>query len=146
MDLVRKAISRNEIAELLAGKGSYSLKNESVSWANICTPVDWTIVIPTIYREYVETQDDSVREKYETAIERLLSGSAEDVYCGVAVLYFQMLREKSGRAPFSVETKHLVLLAKEGIFRNADALKEADLWDETNRYRRLFSLKFSIEI
>lgn len=146
MDLVRKAISRNEIAELLAGKGSYSLKNESVSWADVCAPIDWTIVIPLIYREYVETQDDSIREKYETAVERLLSGSAEDVYCGVAVLYFQTLREKSGRAPFSIEAKHLVRLAKKGISSNADGLKEVGLWDETNRYRRLFSLKFSIEI
>lgn len=44
MDLVRKAISSNEIAELLAGKGSYSLKNESVSWANIYALVDWTVL------------------------------------------------------------------------------------------------------
>lgn len=144
MDLVRKAISRNEIVELLEGKEGYSL--ESDSWADVCAPIDWTIVIPLIYREYVETQDDSIREKYETAVERLLSGSAEDVYCGVAVLYFQTLREKSGRAPFSIEAKHLVRLAKKGISSNADGLKEVGLWDETNRYRRLFSLKFSIEI
>lgn len=144
MDLVRKAISRNEIVELLEGKEGYSL--ESDSWADVCAPIDWTIVIPLIYREYVETQDDSIREKYETAVERLLSGSAEDVYCGVAVLYFQTLREKSGRAPFSIEAKHLVRLAKKGISSNADGLKEAGLWDETSRYRRLFSLKFSLEI
>lgn len=44
MDLTRKAISRNDIAKLLVGKGNYSLKNESVSWTNIYAPVDWTVL------------------------------------------------------------------------------------------------------
>lgn len=144
VDLIRKAISRNEIAELLEGKDGYSL--ESDSWAPVCAPIDWTAVIPLIYREYAETQDASIKKKYENAVARMLSGSAEDVYCGVAVLYFQMLREKSGRTPFSLDMDRLLRLAKEGISGNTDGLRDAGLWNEISRYRRLFSSKFSVEI
>lgn len=148
MDLTRKAISRNEIAELLEGKDGYSIESDSWAdrWADVCAPIDWTLVIPLIYREYAETQDASIKKKYENAVARMLSGSAEDVYCGVAVLYFQTLRGKSGRTPFSLDMDRLTRLAKEGISGNADGLRDAGLWNEISRYRRLFSSKFSVEI
>ncbi len=153
MDLIKKAINNNEIVELLEGKDGYSLENDS--WTSISTPIDWTRVVPMIYQEYSETQDESIKEKYEAAIEKMLLGSAEDVYCGFAVLYFQMLRESTNRSPFFLNMDYLIQLAKEGISKNSDDFKkskkwsgaytENGLWDEIDRYKKLFLSKFSIE-
>lgn len=154
MELIKKAINSNEMIELLEGKGDYCLENDS--WASISAPIDWTRVIPMIYKEYVETQDESVKEMYESAIENMLLGTAEETYCGIAVLYFQTLRESSNRSPFSVDREYLIQIAKKGISKNkkdlrlikkwAGAQSENGLWSEVVRYKKLFLSKYSIDI
>lgn len=92
-------------------------------------------------------KDNSVKEMYEDAIYKMLREGAEDFYCGIAVLYFQILRENAGRAPFSVNRNELIAVAKNNISKNEKELKQIrkwsgqtsdnGLWDEVNRYRRL---------
>ena len=79
-------------------------------------------------------------------------GEAEEVYCGVAVLYFQILREESSRAPFCVDREFLIKIASQAIRENEEQLKsikkwggqssENGLWDEIQRYKKLFISKF----
>lgn len=152
MNIAEKAIKQNEIIELLEGKNGYQLENDS--WASVSAPIDWTRVVPMIYDLYMG--DDSVKEMYEDAINKMLQGEAEDFYCGIAVLYFQILRESTGRSPFSVNKEELIATAKKGIEKNENDLRqvrkwsgqtsENGLWDEVDRYKRLLLSKFGIAL
>lgn len=89
---------------------------------------------------------------FVNAIVDMLNGNAEEVYCGVAVLYFQILREESSRAPFCVDREFLIKIASQAIRENEEQLKsikkwggqssENGLWDEIQRYKKLFISKF----
>lgn len=152
MNIVEKAIRNNEIKLLLEGRNEYKLEDDS--WASISAPIDWTRIVPLIYKEYEKNHDDSVKIMYEAAIMDMLSGEAEEVYCGVAVLYFQILREESNRSPFVLKRESLIKLATNAIYRNMNQLKETKkwagqnseegLWSEIQRYRKLLSSKFNI--
>ena len=144
MNIAEKAIQNNEMVQLLEGKDGYHLEKDS--WASISAPIDWTIVVPMIYQAYEKTRDDDIRKMFEKALLTMLNGNAEDVFCGVAVLYFQILRESS----------LLLEQAKEGIKKSENDLKQVKkwggkkssegLWKEVQRYRRLFLSKFNISI
>lgn len=86
----------------------------------------------------------------------MLNGNAEEVYCGVAVLYFQILMEESSRAPFCVDRESLIKIASQTIRENEEQLKSIrkwggqssknGLWDEIQCYKKLFISKFGIVI
>lgn len=50
MNIVEKAIKNNEIKFLLEGTNGYKLENDN--WASISAPIDWTRVVPLIYKQY----------------------------------------------------------------------------------------------
>lgn len=154
MNIVQEAIRNNEIKQLLKGENGYTLENDS--FASISAPIDWTRVVPEIYKEYSITSDSSIKEKYLTALEELLKGDAEDVYCGVSVLYYQIMREEASKAPFTIDRKHMFEIAHEGIVRNEEQLGAIHKWggtkepegllSEVKRYRMLLKKKYNIEI
>ena len=158
MNIAEKAIKNNEMVQLLEGKDGYHLENDSwaSSWDSIRGPIDWTIVVPLIYEAYEKTGDDDIRKMFEKALLTMLNGNAEDVFCGVAVLYFQILRESSDRSPFQVNRDLLLEQAREGIRKNENDFvhmkkwggeeSSEGLWKEVQRYRRLFLSKFNILI
>ena len=150
MNIVKKAIKQNEIVQLLEGKGEYMLENNSM--ASISAPIDWTIVIPQLYNEYAH--NSNVMTMYCNAIKEMLMGNAEEVYCAVAVLYFQTLREESNSSPFRINRESFIPMVSEALKSKANELKkikkwagtnaEDGLWSEVNRYKRLFESKFDI--
>ena len=97
-----------------------------------------------------------IEKMFVKAIVDMLNGNAEEVYCGVAVLYFQILMEESSRAPFCVDRESLIKIASQTIRENEEQLKsikkcggqssENGLWDEIRRYKKLFISKFGIII
>lgn len=109
MNIVEKAIKNNEIKFLLEGTNGYKLENDS--WASISAPIDWTRVVPLIYKQYEKSFDANIEKMFVKAIVDMLNGNAEEVYCGVAVLYFQILMEESSRAPFCVDRESLIKIA-----------------------------------
>lgn len=145
MNIVEKAIKNNELRLLLEGKNEYKLENDS--WVSISAPIDWTRVIPMVYKEYEKTHDAKIIEMYAEAIREMLLGDAEEVYCGVAVLYFQILRERTNRSPFSLQCEDLLEIADTAIAQKETQLKavkkwagqasEDGLWSEIQRYRKL---------
>ena len=154
MNIVEKALKNDELRLLLEGRDEYKLENDS--WASISAPIDWTRVIPLVYKEYEKLQDVRIIEMYTKAIREMLLGDAEEVYCGVAVLYFQILREQTNRSPFSVQYEDFVKIATTAISQNEIQLKaikkwagetsDDGLWSEIQRYRKLLSSKFGIII
>lgn len=154
MNIVEKALEKNELRLLLEGKDEYKLENDS--WASISAPIDWTRVIPLVYKEYEKTNDVRIKEMYTEAIREMLLGDAEEVYCGVAVLYFQILREQTNRSPFSVQCEDFVEIATTAISQKETQLKaikkwagqtsEDGLWSEIQRYRKLLFSKFGIVV
>lgn len=105
-----------------------------------------------IYKQYEKSFDADIEKMFVNAIVDMLNGNAEEVYCGVAVLYFQILREESSRAPFCVDREFLIKIASQAIRENEEQLKsikkwggqssENGLWDEIQRYKKLFISKF----
>ncbi len=142
MNIVEKAIKNNEIKFLLEGTNGYKLENDS--WASISAPIDWTRVVPLIYKQYEKSFDANIEKMFVKAIVDMLNGNAEEVYCGVAVLYFQILMEESSRAPFCVDRESLIKIASQTIRENEEQLKsikkwggqssENGLWDEIRRF------------
>ena len=188
MNIVEKAIKNNEIKFLLEGKNGYKLENDS--WTSISAPIDWTRVVPLIYKQYEKSFDKErlgsnhealasslkpnspkqahrealascaldadIEKMFVNAIVDMLNGNAEEVYCGVAVLYFQILREESSSAPFCIDRESLIKIASQTIRENEEQLKSIKkwgdqsskngLWDEIQRYKKLFISKFGIVI
>lgn len=154
MNIVEKAIKNNEIKFLLEGTNGYKLENDS--WASISAPIDWTRVVPLIYKQYEKSFDANIEKMFVKAIVDMLNGNAEEVYCGVAVLYFQILMEESSRAPFCVDRESLIKIASQTIRENEEQLKSIrkwggqssknGLWDEIQCYKKLFISKFGIII
>ncbi len=154
MNIAEKAIKNNEMVQLLEGKDGYHLENDS--WASMSGPIDWTIVVPMIYKAYEKTGNDEIRKMFENALMTMLNGNAEDVFCGLAVLYFQILRESSDRSPFQVNRVLLLERVKKGIRKNEKDFVQIrkwggeesseGLWKEVQRYQRLFLSKFNISI
>ena len=150
MNIVEKAIKNNEIKFLLEGTNGYKLENDS--WESISATIDWTRVVPLIYKQYEKSFDADIEKMFVNAIVDMLKVNAEEVYCGVAVLYFQILREESSRAPFCVDREFLIKIASQAIRENEEQLKsikkwggqssENGLWDEIQRYKKLFISKF----
>lgn len=153
MNIVKKAIENNEMLQLLEGKNGYSIQNDS--FASISAPIDWTVVIPMIYEEYSNTANKDIVEMYVTAIKDMLAGDAEDVFCGISVLYFQIMREEKERSPFEVDRTCLIKMASDAISKNGEALKLTKKWSGTNqpeglfseilRYKRMLRTKYGIE-
>lgn len=124
--------------------------------ASISAPIDWTRVVPLIYKQYEKSFDADIEKMFVKAIVDMLNGNAEEVYCGVAVLYFQILMEESSRAPFCVDRESLIKIASQTIRENEEQLKSIKkwggqsskngLWDEIQRYKKLFISKFGIVI
>lgn len=153
MNIVKKAIENNEMLQLLEGKNGYSIQNDS--FASISAPIDWTVVIPMIHEEYANTANKDIVEMYVTAIKDMLTGDAEDVFCGISVLYFQIMREEKERSPFEVDRTSLIKMASDAISKNEEALKHTKKWSGTNqpeglfgevlRYKRMLRIKYGIE-
>ena len=86
----------------------------------------------------------------------MLTGDAEDVFCGISVLYFQIMREEKERSPFEVDRTCLIKMASDAISKNEEALKLTKKWSGTNqpeglfgevlRYKRMLSTKYGIEV
>ena len=151
-DTITEAVRQGRIVEVLRGEEGYAIGFDQ--WVGAVAPTDWTKVIPIIY-EVAESSDTSfVVEEFENAIGQLLSGSAEDVYIGVGVLYTQLLREASKRSPFSVHRENLIEKATLGVKKRQDDLKmskswvgehnQDGLWTEIERYKRLMKEKFGL--
>ena len=79
MNIVEKAIKNNEIKFLLEGTNGYKLENDS--WASISAPIDWTRVVPLIYKQYEKSFDADIEKMFVNAIVYMLNGNAEEVYC-----------------------------------------------------------------
>lgn len=151
-NIVERAIERKEIDLLLQGKGEYSLPDEP--WSRPGLPIDWKRIVPTIHRQYEAKEDVRIREDFENALLVMLHGSAESVYCAVGVMYEQLLREKVKRSPFQIQRDflsaeaHKAVVGKERDLRDIKkwigAGKEDGLWEDMNRYRRMYYEKFQI--
>ena len=152
MNIVEMALNKNEMKFLLEGEKGYKLENDS--WASISAPIDWTRVIPLIYKEYENNKN--VEKMYFKAISEMFEGEAEETYFGMAILYFQIMREESNRSPFKINRTYFIDLATEAINKNKKCLKlikkwggnnsSEGLWSEVQRYRKLFQTRFKIEI
>ena len=59
MNIVEKAIKNNEIKFLLEGTNGYKLENDN--WASISAPIDWTRVVPLIYKQYEKSFDANMK-------------------------------------------------------------------------------------
>ena len=66
MNIVEKAIKNNEIKFLLEGTNGYKLENDS--WASISAPIDWTRVVPLIYKQYEKSFDANIEKMFVKAI------------------------------------------------------------------------------
>ena len=152
MNIVEMAINKNEMKFLLEEKNGYKLENDS--WASISAPIDWTRVISLIYKEYENNKN--VEKMYFKAISEMFEGEAEETYFGMAILYFQIMREESNRSPFKINRTYFIDLATEAINKNKKCLKlikkwggnnsSEGLWSEVQRYKKLFQTRFKIEI
>ena len=92
-----EAYKSKQMYEYLTGKNGYAFSS-FFQQINVCT--DWTRIIPAIYKLY--EKEENVKEDYEKAILQLLNGTAEDLWCGINIIYFQRDKEKEKKSPFKI--------------------------------------------
>ena len=96
-----------------------------------------------IYKQYEKSFDANIEKMFVKAIVDMLNGNAEEVYCGVAVLYFQILMEESSRAPFCVDRESLIKIASQTIRENEEQLNLSKNVEASLR-RMVYGTKFDV--
>lgn len=110
-----EAYASQRLYEFLTGKRGYAYPSD---FPQIDVPIDWTIAIPAIYALY--GTDEHAKDAYEQAIRQALSGTAEDVWCGGNILYFQRNKEMEGKSPFTIDKTLLTELRKQIMEKKDD--------------------------
>jgi len=153
-DMIVEAIKNGDIIRVLKGENGLSVGFDQMVGA--VAPTDWTKVLPIIYKMTESEGTEVILQEFEKGIKALLAGSAEEVYVGVSVFYIQLIKEQRGGSPFAVERVGLAREASKGIAAQEKGLKkskawggeynEEGLWTEIERYRKLMSDKFNIQL
>lgn len=100
-DAAEEAYRKGELFEFLTGRSGYHYPCPD---AQVDVPTDWTRVIPGgIYNLYNRWNDPQIIKEYQNAIGKAIGQSPKDLWCAVNILFFQLRKEKQGKAPFAID-------------------------------------------
>jgi hypothetical protein len=159
LELAEQAYKNNEIAEFLSGVGEYENPIDRFTPANVPTDCGRSIE-KGLYDLYSKTKDDGIVDATKKAIEKLLNGTAIQVWCAYSACWSFGYKEKDERAPFhiitsGIEMTELVDLVKLALEKNKEELKnnfeyqgwnqKEGLWDDilrTNSVIKEYGISF----
>ena len=157
MDIKEKlliAIENNEVIDFLEGKDDY--KVEFHQWVSANAPTDITQIMGQgIYKLYIERPDLNIDKILENTLLEMMDLKEFDLYIVLQIIYFQLIRQKRGDAPFSLDMEKLLRKNRESLLKNKEKMKqykewagegkENGLWDEIVRINNLCK-KWNISI
>ncbi len=154
-DLLLEAIKKNELIEYLEGKENYKL--DMGHWVNANAPTDWTRIIPKgLYRVYRENPELKLNDILEDALLEMMNREPFDIYVALSVIYFQLIREQRGDAPFNINREIILENLRKTLLENEKKMKnyfewegkdnEDGIWSEVVRIDSLCKNKWNLSI
>lgn len=119
--LINKAIKQNEVLKLLRGENEYELVVSEFSSDIFPTDINM-VLVNCFYKQKKSIKD--IDNIFFNAINKLLSGTASDVY--IAILYFDtcIFQEEKNKATFLLDKECLAQEIKKAVSVNKKELQD----------------------
>lgn len=151
--LIRKAIEKNEVLQLLRGEIEYEVAVSKFTSDVFPTDVN-AVLVNCFYKQKEKIED--IENIFITTFKQLLLGDASDVY--IAVLYFDtcIFQEERNKATFVLNKKELVNRIKSALALNENKLHESVMfsngmtkqnpWKNIENFNKYYCKKYKIDI
>lgn len=151
--LIRKAIEKNEVLQLLRGEIEYEVAVSKFTSDVFPTDVN-AVLVNCFYKQKEKIED--IENIFITTFKQLLLGDASDVY--IAVLYFDtcIFQEERNKATFVLNKKELVNRIKSALALNENKLHESVMfsngmtkqnpWKNIENFNKYYCKKYEIDI
>lgn len=126
-EMIIEAINKDELYKVLLGEGEY--KVEPGCHIGDDAPTDWgRILRQGIYRIYEKYPYLNVQQKYEDAIEYLLSTGIDEIYVGVELVFCQIIHEGLNSSPFNFNREKFLSEVRYKLVENKSELVKLKKW------------------
>lgn len=151
--LIRRAIERNEVINLLRGENEYEVAVSEFTSDVFPTDIN-SVLMNCFYKQ--RDNIDNIEIIFKDALDKLLCGNASDVY--IALLYFDtcIYQEEKGKATFYINKEEIGRKIKEAISRNQKELNnrimflngmiKVNPWKRIELFNEYYQKKYKISI
>lgn len=136
--LAQQALSCGELAEYLSGENGYACGMDPSVPANV--PTDFERILAFgLYPLYSESsRPEAVSAAFSAALEKLLSGSAVQVWIAYMVSLFQYRLEEQGYSPFVAMSPYYMAKVKAALYEHETELRTVKEWQGKGREQGLW--------
>ena len=120
-DLVKKAITNNELDKLFLGQDGYEWGNLKHIPANV--PTDISAILHSMYAIYNDGVTD-IPELLEDTIYKLTKGNAVEIWTAYSIVWSQYYHELKKSVPFNIVSDSLLAHIRKVVSQNAQLLSE----------------------
>ena len=120
-NLVKKAITNNELDKLFLGQEGYKWGNLKHIPANV--PTDVSAILCSMYALYNEGATD-IPELLEDTIYKLTKGNAVEIWTAYSIVWSQYYHELKKSVPFNIVSDSLLAHIRKVVSQNAQLLSE----------------------
>lgn len=125
--MVIESIKRRELYKVLLGEDEYRVDISAFIGANVLT--DWpNIMRGGIYKIFNEYPELNIAEELETTLLYLLNKGVYEIYASVSVIFFQIISEENGNAPFKMDRDKILNIVRRALLKNQDEMYSYKKW------------------
>lgn len=143
-EVVKDAIKQNKLKECLEGKDKYKYEDK-----NNPGPIDYWIVLSSIYELYNNEPDLKVDIIFENTLIAILEENIEGLYLGIRYIYDQIENENKKISPFIIDKNKALSKVSYLINKNIQELNSLDslprLNVKGNIYKKIFRINEALK-
>lgn len=151
IELINKAIEKDEVVKLLRGEGEYEVVVSEFTSDVFPTDIN-AVLVNCFYKQSDNIRD--IERIFNNAFNELIKGNVCDVY--IAVLYFDacIFQEEKGKASFQIDKESLSKKLQENIRKQENKLqdsvefdngmKKSNPWNNIMNFNRYYEKKYGI--
>lgn len=125
--IVIESINRNELYKVLLGEDNYKVNVSPFIGANV--PTDWpNIMRGGVYKIFNQYPELNIKEELEDTLYFLLDKGVFEIYVCVSVLFFQIINEENGVAPFKINREKILSNIHSVLIKNKKEMCEYKKW------------------
>jgi hypothetical protein len=125
--MVIESIKRDELYKVLLGEDRYKVELSPFIGANV--PTDWpNIMRGGIYKIFNEYPKLNIKAELENTLCFLLDKGVFEIYVAVSVLFFQIISEENGVAPFKINRDKVVTNIRSRLMKSKKEMYQYKKW------------------
>lgn len=125
--IIIDSMKRKELHKVLLGKDNYKVHISPFIGTNV--PTDWpNIMRAGIYKVFDKYPELNIDEELENELYFLLDKGILEIYVSVSVLFFQIMSEENGTAPFKINRDKILNIIRDVLVKNQNEMCEYKEW------------------